>query len=542
MSARRTTARARPRCGGRSALPWRWPSPAAPSSATRTCPATRSRAWPRPTAPRRRCCASTTRTSAGASAAPTGSAPRSRCRWTTTTPTGEAITLSLLRVPGRGRRPAHRLAGGQPGRAGRVRGDLRRGRRDLLRRASCGRSSTSSGSTRGASRRAPRSTAAPTRSSTPTSAPTPTPTRRPSAARPGHCSRPSARAASSAAATLTRHVSTEEVARDLDVIRAVLGQEKLSYFGASYGTLIGATYADLFPDRVGRLVLDGAVDPTVGPLEQAKVQARGFETALTAYVESCVEPTTATSAATSTPASPGSASCSTTSTASPLPAGDGDRLLTEGRAVYGIWAPLYDESYWGLLDSAVGVRARGRRHRAAAPRATPTPRAGRRATSTTPSRRWSRSTAWTGPAGCRPREARRAAPRGGGGLADLRADLRPRSHRLPRLAGADRQRAGAADRRGVRPDPGRGHQPRPGHAAGVGRGPGPPARRAGCWCAATATATPATGPATSASTTPWSATWSPAPSPTAPSTAEARRSARRRTGRVPPVRVGTPLS
>ena len=97
----------------------------------------------------------------------------------------------------------------------------------------------------------------------------------------------------------------------------MLGQEKLSYFGASYGTLIGATYADLFPDRVGRLVLDGAVDPTVGALEQAKVQARGFETALTAYVESCVaDGDCYLGGDVDDAASTGSASCSTTWTAS----------------------------------------------------------------------------------------------------------------------------------------------------------------------------------------------------------------------------------
>ena len=61
------------------------------------------------------------------------------------------------------------------------------------------------------------------------------------------------------------------------------------YFGASYGTFLGATYADLFPERAGRLVLDGAIDPTVDAVDQAEVQAGGFETALRAYVESCVD-------------------------------------------------------------------------------------------------------------------------------------------------------------------------------------------------------------------------------------------------------------
>ena len=62
---------------------------------------------------------------------------------------------------------------------------------------------------------------------------------------------------------LLGHVSTVEAARDIDVLRAVLGDERLNFLGKSYGTYLGATYAELFPDRVGRLVLDGALDPTL---------------------------------------------------------------------------------------------------------------------------------------------------------------------------------------------------------------------------------------------------------------------------------------
>ncbi|GAB2812385.1 alpha/beta hydrolase [Streptomyces chlorus] len=60
---------------------------------------------------------------------------------------------------------------------------------------------------------------------------------------------------------LLRHVSTADTARDLDLLRAALGEEQLHYWGVSYGTLLGATYANLFPERAGRLVLDGNVDP-----------------------------------------------------------------------------------------------------------------------------------------------------------------------------------------------------------------------------------------------------------------------------------------
>ncbi len=57
-------------------------------------------------------------------------------------------------------------------------------------------------------------------------------------------------------------MDTVSAAKDMDVIRAVLGDDTLTYVGYSYGTQLGATYAALFPTKVGRLVLDGAVDPT----------------------------------------------------------------------------------------------------------------------------------------------------------------------------------------------------------------------------------------------------------------------------------------
>ena len=88
---------------------------------------------------------------------------------------------------------------------------------------------------------------------------------------------------------LTRHISTDEAARDMDILRAALGERQLDYLGASYGTLLGATYADLFPTHVGRLVLDGAIDPSLSNEQLSLEQAHGFETALRAYVEDCVD-------------------------------------------------------------------------------------------------------------------------------------------------------------------------------------------------------------------------------------------------------------
>src|SRR5690606_11659540 len=87
---------------------------------------------------------------------------------------------------------------------------------------------------------------------------------------------------------LLGHVDTESSARDLDMLRAALGDTKLNYVGFSYGTLLGATYAGLFPEKTGRLVLDGAVDPTSSDFDVTATQAQGFESAFRAYVESCL--------------------------------------------------------------------------------------------------------------------------------------------------------------------------------------------------------------------------------------------------------------
>ncbi|MET0976614.1 MAG: alpha/beta hydrolase [Leifsonia sp.] len=87
---------------------------------------------------------------------------------------------------------------------------------------------------------------------------------------------------------LLDNVDTESAARDLDVLRAALGDETLNYLGYSYGTYLGAVYADLFPQKAGRLVLDGALDPTASNAEVSTEQARGFESALRAYLADCL--------------------------------------------------------------------------------------------------------------------------------------------------------------------------------------------------------------------------------------------------------------
>ena len=83
------------------------------------------------------------------------------------------------------------------------------------------------------------------------------------------------------------HLGTADVARDMDAVRAAMGDEQLSYLGYSYGTVIGQVYADLFPDRVRSMVLDGVVELGPTGLESADEQAAGFETALARFAQYC---------------------------------------------------------------------------------------------------------------------------------------------------------------------------------------------------------------------------------------------------------------
>ncbi len=75
--------------------------------------------------------------------------------------------------------------------------------------------------------------------------------------------------------------------RDLDLLRHLVGDEQLNYLGYSYGTLIRALYIDTFPERVGRMVLDGPVDPGASQFDLVVNQHRGFEEALEAYLVEC---------------------------------------------------------------------------------------------------------------------------------------------------------------------------------------------------------------------------------------------------------------
>jgi pimeloyl-ACP methyl ester carboxylesterase len=148
-------------------------------------------------------------------------------------------------------------------------------------------------------------------------------------------------------------VSTQEVARDLDVLRGVVGDEKLTYYGASYGTYIGATYAELFPEQVGRMVLDGAVDPTLSNTDANLEQARGFETALRAYAADCVKQGACPLGESQDAVVERIGQLLQDLDESPLPTNDPERPLTQALGFYGVALPLYDEGSWSFLTQAL---------------------------------------------------------------------------------------------------------------------------------------------------------------------------------------------
>lgn len=158
-------------------------------------------------------------------------------------------------------------------------------------------------------------------------------------------------------ARLLGHVSTVEAARDMDVLRALLGDRKLTYVGASYGTFLGATYAGLFPGRVGRLVLDGAMDPSLPARRLNEDQTAGFETAFRSFAADCVRRAGCPLGGRGTaPARAGEnlAAFFRRLDEKPLPAGDPDgRKLGESLATVGVIAAMYDEGTWPELRQAL---------------------------------------------------------------------------------------------------------------------------------------------------------------------------------------------
>jgi len=155
-------------------------------------------------------------------------------------------------------------------------------------------------------------------------------------------------------AALLDHVDTVSAARDLDILRALAGQEKLNYLGFSYGTYLASVYAETFPGNTGRMVLDGAIDPSLSLAEQGLGQAKGFEQALRTYVDYCQK-------STGCPLSGGTDAgvqqirdLITSANSTPLATGDPNRTVTGSDIVAALSEYLYTtEQNWEPLNKAL---------------------------------------------------------------------------------------------------------------------------------------------------------------------------------------------
>ena len=154
--------------------------------------------------------------------------------------------------------------------------------------------------------------------------------------------------------TLLPHLSTADSAKDMDVLRAALGDSQLNYLGKSYGTFLGSTYAGLFPKRVGRFVLDGVVPPDLTNAELSEGQARGFELATRTYVADCVAQGDCPIGSSVEDGMQWIRDFLRQVDRNPIPSGDPTApRLTEAWASWGLGQAMYDQSSWGALTDAL---------------------------------------------------------------------------------------------------------------------------------------------------------------------------------------------
>lgn len=148
------------------------------------------------------------------------------------------------------------------------------------------------------------------------------------------------------------YITTVQAAKDLDLLRGVLGDEQLHYLGFSYGTFLGSTYAELFPQRAGRLVLDGAIDPSVPGALVGATQAGGFQASLEAYLDDCLaDASSCAFQGTTQDALNDIATMLASLDTTPLDAADGRRLGADAM-VTAIILALYSADTWPYLTMA----------------------------------------------------------------------------------------------------------------------------------------------------------------------------------------------
>lgn len=160
-------------------------------------------------------------------------------------------------------------------------------------------------------------------------------------------------------ARILPYVGTPNAARDMDVIRGVVGDDKLHYLGKSYGTYLGAVYAGLFPTHTGRLVLDGAIDPTLTAKQMNVAQAQGFEKLIREFAADCTANATCPLGTDKATAVDKLMSYLQSLQDHPVPTHDGTRTVNYALALTAVLQVMYVPQYWGDLRDALSSAMAG---------------------------------------------------------------------------------------------------------------------------------------------------------------------------------------
>lgn len=146
-------------------------------------------------------------------------------------------------------------------------------------------------------------------------------------------------------------VGTEQAARDMDVMRAVVGDPLLNYLGFSYGTFLGAQYRELFPENTGRMILDGAVDSSLGAARMSAEQSDGFEVELRRFVEYCQSRENCPLEGSVDDGLTQIRAWIDEAKENPFE-GKGDRKVNDSILINGLITTMYDDTYWNYTISA----------------------------------------------------------------------------------------------------------------------------------------------------------------------------------------------
>jgi pimeloyl-ACP methyl ester carboxylesterase len=158
---------------------------------------------------------------------------------------------------------------------------------------------------------------------------------------------------------LLPHVSTADAARDLDRVRAAVGDERLTYLGYSYGTSLGAAYLERFPTNVRAMVLDGGIDPTLTWDQLLEGQSSGFDRALEAFLADCQQTRCAFRQAVGGDLGQAFDALAARVERQPL-RGDGERTVGPGEFSLGVGAALYSRANgWPALAAGLAQAQNG---------------------------------------------------------------------------------------------------------------------------------------------------------------------------------------